>query len=206
MARGRSSRSSVWGRACACGSWCEAAAHAECARVCAALCWRHRHARRVCRSTHPTPLLLLGHPDATRAPQQRNSYISRRAKEEFHLAASSTTDAAAAEAAWRRAQAQLEVWRRQSVVYQLYGRKTKTVMVRQADRSWGRDCVMGQQSVCSIRRHKLTQRAAIAHTACAVYVVCPAGAGRGGSARSTLSSSGRAQHASHSVEQEAGHY
>lgn len=56
------------------------------------------------------------------------SYITRRAKEEFHALAQST-DTAAAEAAWQHAQRQLDVWKRQSVVYGLYGRKVKTVMV-----------------------------------------------------------------------------
>jgi hypothetical protein len=59
------------------------------------------------------------------------SYIQRRAKEEFHSLAANA-DAAAAEAAWQRAQSQLEVWKRQSVVYQLYGRKIKTVLVSNA--------------------------------------------------------------------------
>lgn len=56
------------------------------------------------------------------------SYITRRAKEEFHALAKNT-DAAAAEAAWQRAQSQLGVWQRQSVVYGLYGRRVKNVMV-----------------------------------------------------------------------------
>jgi hypothetical protein len=56
------------------------------------------------------------------------SYIDRRAKEEFHTLAKSN-DKAAAEAAWQRAHSQLEVWKRQSVVYGLYGRRVKTVMV-----------------------------------------------------------------------------
>jgi hypothetical protein len=43
-------------------------------------------------------------------------------------------DAAAADAAWQQAQSQLEVWKRQSVVYQLYGRKVKTVLV--SDVAW----------------------------------------------------------------------
>ncbi|WIA33711.1 hypothetical protein OEZ86_006829 [Tetradesmus obliquus] len=54
-------------------------------------------------------------------------YIQRRSKEEFHSLAANA-DAAAAEAAWQRAKSQLEVWQRQSVVYQLYGRKVKTVL------------------------------------------------------------------------------
>jgi len=56
------------------------------------------------------------------------SYITRRAKEEFHALANNA-DSAAAEAAWKRAQSQLEVWKRQSVVYGLYGRRVKNVMV-----------------------------------------------------------------------------
>jgi hypothetical protein len=56
------------------------------------------------------------------------SYIDRRAKEEFHALAKGN-DTAAAEAAWQRAQSQLAVWKRQSVVYGLYGRRVKTVMV-----------------------------------------------------------------------------
>eukprot|EP00878_Enallax_costatus_P007958 GHUV01008324.1.p1 GENE.GHUV01008324.1~~GHUV01008324.1.p1 ORF type:complete len:114 (+),score=28.29 GHUV01008324.1:158-499(+) len=53
-------------------------------------------------------------------------YITRRAKEEFHSLA--TRSDAAAEAAWQRAKSELDVWKRQSVVYQLYGRKLKNVM------------------------------------------------------------------------------
>lgn len=56
------------------------------------------------------------------------SYITRRAKEEFHALAKGT-DTAAAEASWQRAQSQLDVWKRQSLVYGLYARKVKNVMV-----------------------------------------------------------------------------
>jgi hypothetical protein len=64
-------------------------------------------------------VVLLGH---------SCSYITRRAKEEFHALAKGT-DTAAAEAAWQRAQSQLDVWKRQSLVYGLYARKVKNVMV-----------------------------------------------------------------------------
>jgi hypothetical protein len=58
----------------------------------------------------------------------RRSYIQRRAKEDFH-ALTKNTDTAAAEAAWQKAKGELDVWKRQSVVYGLYGRRGKTVMV-----------------------------------------------------------------------------
>lgn len=45
-----------------------------------------------------------------------------------------SNDTAAAEAAWQRAHSQLEVWKRQSVVYGLYGRRVKTVMVSAGNR------------------------------------------------------------------------
>jgi hypothetical protein len=54
-------------------------------------------------------------------------YIQRRAKEDFH-ALTKNTDTAAAEAAWQKAKGELDVWKRQSVVYGLYGRRGKTVM------------------------------------------------------------------------------
>lgn len=83
------------------------------------------------------------------------SYITRRAKEEFHALAQST-DTAAAEAAWQNAQRQLDVWKRQSVVYGLYGRRVKTVMVsgqhagahsRWDNQQSGQDC-RGVSSAC----------------------------------------------------------
>jgi hypothetical protein len=95
------------------------------------------------------------------------SYITRRAKEEFHgLAGGGGADAAAAEAAWARARDQLAVWQRQSLVYQLYGRKTKTVMVRA-------DCLCA--SVCCVRGGG--ERHALAWCAVAVLARLRAGSG-----------------------------
>jgi hypothetical protein len=78
------------------------------------------------------------------------SYIQRRTKEEFHTLAANA-DAAAADAAWQRAKSQLEVWKRQSVVYQLYGRKIKTVLVS--------SCYF---SLCRTLQVSCTHRAALA--------------------------------------------
>jgi hypothetical protein len=55
-------------------------------------------------------------------------YIKRRAKEGF-AESQSITDAAALEQLWQRAKEELEVVKRQAVVYGLYARKHKSVMV-----------------------------------------------------------------------------
>ncbi|GLC41610.1 hypothetical protein PLESTB_000696900 [Pleodorina starrii] len=54
-------------------------------------------------------------------------YIRRRAKEGFHEAAS-VTDPAAVAALLQSGRQELEVVKRQSLVYQLYGRKVKNVL------------------------------------------------------------------------------
>jgi hypothetical protein len=56
------------------------------------------------------------------------SYLQRKAKEEARSVASAT-DAAAVETAVQQAQKDLVVWKRQSIVYSLYGRKMKNVLV-----------------------------------------------------------------------------
>lgn len=58
----------------------------------------------------------------------RRSYIQRRAREEFHAISSGVRDQAAADAAWGHAASELEVWKRQALVYGLYGRKVKNVL------------------------------------------------------------------------------
>ena len=55
-------------------------------------------------------------------------YIKRRAQEAFR-GPKSSADAAAVEQQWQRAKEELEVVKRQSVVYSLYARKHKSVMV-----------------------------------------------------------------------------
>lgn len=65
----------------------------------------------------------------------RCRYVQRRAREGF-VDARSVTDTAALEQLWQRARQELEVVRRQSVVYSLYARKHKSVMVRRARCGW----------------------------------------------------------------------
>ena len=57
-------------------------------------------------------------------------YISRRATEGFRAAA--TNPEQATEALWKRAQEELSVVRRQSIVYGLYSRGIKNVLVGRA--------------------------------------------------------------------------
>ncbi|GIL82816.1 hypothetical protein Vretimale_8186 [Volvox reticuliferus] len=54
-------------------------------------------------------------------------YVQRRAKEGFHEAAS-ITDPVAAESLLQYGRKELEIVKRQSFVYQLYGRKVKNVL------------------------------------------------------------------------------
>jgi hypothetical protein len=56
-------------------------------------------------------------------------YIRRRAKEGFHETRL-TADPAAAETLLQSGRQELEVVKRQSLVYQLFGRKVKNVLVR----------------------------------------------------------------------------
>jgi LYR motif-containing protein 4 len=57
-------------------------------------------------------------------------YILRRSKEDFHLNAGQH-DATTVQALWSKALEDLEVVKRQSIVYKLYGRKMLNVMVSQ---------------------------------------------------------------------------
>lgn len=59
----------------------------------------------------------------------RNSYLVRKAQEEPRRWAGAGGDAAAAEATWQRAVDDLDAFKRQASVYQMYGRKFKTVLV-----------------------------------------------------------------------------
>jgi hypothetical protein len=80
------------------------------------------------------PALSLSH---TTPHTTNTSYIQRRAREGFRqladgsgTAASAPPAPAAADAAWSRAVADLEAFRRQSVVYGMYGRRVRTVLER----------------------------------------------------------------------------
>jgi hypothetical protein len=65
-------------------------------------------------------------------PPPPRSYLVRKAKGDARrLASQPPADEAAAEALWQRAVDDLAAFRRQEVVYGLYGRKFKTVLVRQ---------------------------------------------------------------------------
>ncbi len=74
--------------------------------------------------------IRLSHPPALCSPPSAHSYIQRRAREEFHALSLAGREQAAVDAAWSRAASELEVWKRQAVVYGLYGRKVKNVLVR----------------------------------------------------------------------------
>lgn len=58
-------------------------------------------------------------------------YVKRRAKEEFHTH-SAEADAGKVQQFWTRAQSELELVRRQAMVYTLFARKHKSIMVGDA--------------------------------------------------------------------------
>ncbi len=60
---------------------------------------------------------------------QVNRYVKRKAREDFRAHAKDV-DVSAADALLKRAKAELKVWERQAVVYSLYARPQKSVMVR----------------------------------------------------------------------------
>jgi hypothetical protein len=71
------------------------------------------------------------------------------------------TDAAAADAAWQGAKSQLEVWKRQSVVYQLYGRKIKTVLVSSCYLLCVQTVALNNNAAQAPFMHSCTHRAAL---------------------------------------------
>jgi hypothetical protein len=71
------------------------------------------------------------------SPHALHRYILRRSKEGFRQAAHES-DSAKLQQLWQRASSELEVVKRQSIVYQLYGRKHKNVLVSSGRIMWCR--------------------------------------------------------------------